>query len=375
MKILHIIPSIGVNSGGPALSTYLTVKGLRDEAIDSDIVTLQVSEKSDKLISSENFIHALSPANNTFAYSKELKKYLLTNNQYDLYHIQGIWQYPSLITARIARKFDKPYIITPRGMLYPQDLIKGKLKKQIFLKLFLTTDLQKASCIHATSEEEMIHIRNLGVKSPIAIIPNPINIPEKSTTIKDKLRIGYLGRVHPRKNIERLLYAWEQLQHKNNDSELLIIGDGDKEYLQFLKKETKRLQLRSVVFAGFLSGEAKEKAFNSLSYLVVPSDFENFGNIVTEALSREIPVIASKGTPWQELETCRCGWWVDNDIATLTKAIETAIETPEEERTAMGKHGKKLMKENYSVKIVAEKMKQLYQWILNDREKPNFVYE
>jgi hypothetical protein len=36
--------------------------------------------------------------------------------------------------------------------------------------------MNKASAIHATCEEEMQHIRNLGVKSPIAVIPNPVNI-------------------------------------------------------------------------------------------------------------------------------------------------------------------------------------------------------
>lgn len=51
-----------------------------------------------------------------------------------------------------------------------------------------------------------------------------------------------------------------------------------------------------------MAGVEKDNAISSLTYLAVPSDFENFGNIVTEALVRGIPVIASKGMPWQELE-------------------------------------------------------------------------
>jgi glycosyltransferase involved in cell wall biosynthesis len=367
---------MGVNSGGPALSTYLTVKGLRERAVDAKIVTFQVSDKTDKLISESSFICTLSSVDNSFGYSKEFKKYLLENEPCDIYHIQGVWQYPELIAAKVARRFKKPYIITTRGMLYPQDLAKGKLKKSVFLKLFLMKDLQKAACIHATCKEEMEHLRNLGVKSPIAVISNPINIIEKIgiTELKDKLRIGYLGRVHPRKNIERLLYVWEKLQDKTDNGELVIIGDGDKEYMSFLKEETKRLKLKDIVFAGFLSGEEKENALNSLSYLVVPSDFENFGNIVTEALVREIPVIASKGTPWEELNTHQCGWWIENDVEILTQTIQEAINTSEEERKAMGQRGRKLMEESYSVEIVAKKMEQLYGWILDKGEKSEFVY-
>ncbi|MDR2407193.1 MAG: glycosyltransferase, partial [Bacteroidales bacterium] len=186
---------------------------------------------------------------------------------------------------------------------------------------------------------------------------------------------GYLGRVHPRKNIERVIYAWHQLQNTVNNGELIIIGDGDKQYMDFLKQESKRLQLNNVMFTGFLSGNEKEKALNSLSFLVVPSDFENFGNIVTEALVKGVPVIASKGAPWQELNIHRCGWWIDNDVDTIAKTLKEAIFLSEEECRQMGMRGRELIKENYSIEIVAQKMMRLYQWILGQTEKPDFVYK
>ena len=108
--------------------------------------------------------------------------------------------------------------------------------------------------------------------------------------------------------------------------------------------------------------------------MVVPSDFENFGNIITEALVKGVPVIASKGTPWEELNTHSCGWWVDNDVDTLATTIREALNTSEEERLAMGERGKQLIKDNYSVEMVAGKMKRLYEWILYGGEKPEFVY-
>jgi glycosyltransferase involved in cell wall biosynthesis len=377
MKILHTIPSMGINSGGPASSTFLTVKGLRNKDVTAKIVTYQISGKSDKLISSENFIHTLPPVNNKFAYSRYFKTFLLQNSkEYDIFHAQSVWLYPTCITAKIARKLNKPYIITPRGMLYPQDLANGKLRKSIFLKLFLQNDLQKANCIHATCMEEMRYLRDSGIKTPVAVIPNPVDTADmESPVAKTKLRAGYLGRVHPRKNIERIIYAWNMLKNSVNDGELIIIGDGDKQYLDFLKRETKRLQLNNVIFTGFLSGDEKEKALNSLSFLVVTSDFENFGNIVTEALVKGIPVISSKGTPWQELNSHRCGWWIDNDVDTVANTLNKAIILPEEEYRQMGMRGQKLIKENYSVETVAQKMKQLYCWILQKGEKPEFVYE
>ena len=111
-----------------------------------------------------------------------------------------------------------------------------------------------------------------------------------------------------------------------------------------------------------------------LSLLVVPSDFENFGNIVTEALVRGIPVISSKGMPWQELETFHCGWWIDNDQESINQTILKAVCLSDRERLKMGMNGKKLMRDNYSVEVLGLKMQQLYQWILGEGEKPAFVY-
>ena len=279
--------------------------------------------------------------------------------------------------ASYARKQKKPYVITLRGMLYPQALAHSTLIKKISLALYQRNDLQRAACIQATCEEEMNYYRELGFTNPVAILPNPIEVEgiiERPIPPKAKLRIGYLGRVHPRKRIERLIYAFDALRDKLKDAELLIIGAGDKQYEQFLREEVIRLNLPNVKFTGFLTGVDKDKAILSLSYLVVPSDFENFGNIVTEALVRGVPVIASKGMPWQELEEYYCGWWIDNDQEAINQTLHIAVNTLEFERIQMGVNGKQLIKEKYAVDKLGEKMKQLYEWILYGGIHPDFVY-
>lgn len=141
-----------------------------------------------------------------------------------------------------------------------------------------------------------------------------------------------------------------------------------------MRLEAERLHLSNVQFTGFLSGQEKETTCQSLSYLFVPSDFENFGMIVAEALVRGIPVMASKGTPWEELNTYRCGWWVDNDVDTIASTMRAAIEMTEEERRAMGERGRQLIINHYSVEVVAAQMKSVYEWLLGG-VKPDCVYE
>lgn len=377
MKIIHS-GSLNVKSGGPALSTYLTIKGLKKNGVDAEII-MPPLDVDGKLIANDVDIYYTAPITNArLGYMPRVSDTLKKLPSYDLYHIQGLWQWLGHSVAAYARRNNRPYVMTLRGMLYPQALAHSAWIKKFSLALYQRKDLQRAACIQATCEEEMKYYRDLGFTNPVAILPNPIetrSIIERSIPINNCFRIGYLGRVHPRKRIERLIYAFDAMRKELCDAELLIIGADDKSYEEFLRKEVERLHLDNVRFTGFLTGQEKDEAIMSLSYLVVPSDFENFGNIVTEALVRGVPVIASKGTPWQALEEYRCGWWIDNSQSCINQAIYKAISTSEKERIIMGENGKRLMRENYSVEVLGAKMKRLYEWILNGGEKPEFVYE
>ena len=96
---------------------------------------------------------------------------------FDIYHAQGIWQYPTYALIDVAKREGKPYLLTLHGMLYPQDIAKhSTFFKKLSLKWRLLKDLNQAACVHCTCEEEMRHCRDLGVTAPIAVITNPIEI-------------------------------------------------------------------------------------------------------------------------------------------------------------------------------------------------------
>lgn len=375
MKVLHT-GTLNVNAGGPAMSTYYTLLGLQQQGIDAQIIMYSLPPTG-RLIGEKIPIHfARTPWKHKIEYSPVLKKEIEELGNYNIYHAQGIWQYPTYALVDIARRKKRPYLITPRGMLYPQDIAKSNsFLKKLSLKFRLLDDLSRAACVQVTCKEEMIHCRNLGINSPIAIIPNPIEIKEYEETKKDNIfRLGYLGRISPRKNVESLIYAFAELREETDNAELLIIGSGDKQYESFLKKEVKRLNLHNVRFTGFLSGKEKDIAMASISVLAMPSEFENLGNVILEGLIRQIPCIATYGSPWEELNSYRCGWWVKYSPNTITETIREAIHTPNEELKAMGERGKVLMEKNYSIEAVAYNMRQLYEWILGQNTKPNFVY-
>lgn len=374
MKILHS-GTFDSNAGGPAMSTYLTMKGLRDRGVEAELIMFPLSPGG-KLRGEEVPVHYTpAPIIQKICYSPKLRKDIRDLGVYDIYHAQGIWQYPTYALVDEAKRAVMPYLITPRGMLYPQDIAKANtFFKRLSLKWRLLDDLNNAACVQVTCEDEMVHCRNLGVTAPIAIIPNPVEIKDYPFRKEDNVRrIGYLGRLSPRKNVEGLIHAFAELGEKAKDAELLIIGGGDDAYEAYLKKEVERLKLKNVVFAGFLNGEEKDKALASCSVLAMPSEFENLGNVVLEGLVRHIPCIATTGSPWRELNECECGWWVEYSQEAITKAVEKALEATEDQLALMGNNGRKLMEDRYSVEAVAERFEQLYYWILGKDKKPVFV--
>ena len=376
MKVLYT-GTLDVNAGGPAFSTYNTMRGLNAIGVETHVLMYEMGVGG-KLIGNDVPVHfAKKPIEHSFCYSPYYKGEIISCGDFDIYQAQGVWQYNTYALVDVARKRGKPYIITPRGMLYPQDIAKSKSWfKKMSLKIRLLDDLNSAACVHVTCEDEMNHCRNHGVTSPIAIVPNPVEIKEYPNAKKDDVfRLGYLGRISRRKNVEGLIYAWSELGDKVKDNaELLIIGGGDEEYMAFLKKEVARLNLSNVRFTGFISGQEKEDALSSLSVLAMPSEFENFGNVIVEGLVRGIPCIATTGAPWKDLVDFRCGWWVKYNQEAITDAVKAALGTSAEELDAMGERGKQLMKDKYSIEAVAKQMKAVYEWILGSSTKPGFIY-
>ena len=92
---------------------------------------------------------------------------------------------------------------------------------------------------------------------------------------------------------------------------------------------------------------------------------ENFGIVVAEALWAGVPVITTNGTPWQELEDCKCGWWIDIGVESLAKALEAAMLLSDVERHEMGEHGRRLEEEKYIWDAVVKAMVKGYESILN----------
>lgn len=378
MKILQTIGGFGLKSGGTTTCTYDLLRYMRNSTeCRVDILTPNVNSANDTLAGNgEDWIKVVENDYKTpLSISKNIRQFLRSSD-YDLYHTNGLWMYANHITAKIAREKGKPFVLTPHGMLYPEALSRSAWKKKIMGTLWINKDIMDATCIHATCKPEVEVIRKFGYKGPIAQIPNPVPLFDyfENISVEREKSIGFLGRLHPRKNVHSLIQAWIHLGEKVKDAKLIIMGTGSPEYENQLKELASHCAYKNIIFKGFISGREKYETLAIMRALCVPSDFENFGMIVTEALSVGTPVIASYGTPWEELNTERCGWWIDATVENIAAAIDQALSLSGDEVVSLGDNGKRLVAEKYSAEKVAQMMAQLYQWLLSECERPEFVY-
>jgi len=382
---LQYVGSLGRNIGGPSRSVSQLSQYLTDQSIE---VTLSFGFWPDDPIVKVSPNIRLLPVdglNYRIGDVRLAKSFLRVLNRdsskrpYNVVHMHGIWLNSSREVASFAKRKNIPLVVSPRGMLQPWAMKRNAWKKKAIWWAYQKRDLQQARGFHATAYSEAESIRKNGFNQPIAIIPNGVELPSgdysKKSGVPDNSQMNtalFLSRIHPKKGLLMLVEAWNRVRPEN--WRLLIAGNDDSNHLVEVRRRIKNHGLStSIIIVGPLFDKDKEMAFRNADLFILPSHSENFGIVVAEALSYRIPVLTTKGCPWGELETERCGWWVDANIESLVTGLKIAFKTDQNELLAMGERGFHLVERKYQWPSIASNMLAFYNWLLEKGDKPDFV--
>jgi glycosyltransferase involved in cell wall biosynthesis len=383
LRSAHVIAGLDPAHGGPSYTVPRLCQALAAAGVDAQLLSVAAPKGSE--IAPEGESLRCFPTNWTSVpFVRELRCSPSLGRalrelapKVDVIHNHGLWLMPNMEAGRAALLARKPFIVAPRGMLSAPALAFSRLKKRVVWALLQGNVVRGASCIHATSEQEHDEIRDFGLQNPIAIIPNGIDIPEldgHSTAATDAGRtVLSLGRVHPKKGLDRLIRAWAKVEAAHPEWRLRIVGPDELGHSRELAALARDLKTQRVSIEGPAAGAAKTAAYRDADLFVLPTLNENFAITVAEALAAGTPVIATKGAPWHGLEREGCGWWIDHGVEPLVATLAEAMKLERGVLRAKGAKGRAWMERDFSWDRVGLEMLNVYRWLSFGEEVPSTV--
>lgn len=415
MKIAYLVKSISRKSGGVFVSCRrlaqtisrnhnVFVLGVADEFSSADL--------KDWAPLRPTLFRVVGPRN--LGYSPEYAK-ALTRVAPDLAHVHALWTYPSLAGYLWHRRTKRPFIYSVHGMLDPWAVRNARWKKRLVRALWEKAAHRSAACFHVTSEAEYLSVRQYGIGKPICVIPNGIDLPERTESsgcgIQDLelLRVArgrkvllYLGRLHPKKNLANLIRAWKQVLNSQPSIGaswiLAVAGWGHGGYDEKLKQLASALDLSfadmnnhrsegrsqrsattdhqsafTIVFLGSLFGADKDACYRACDAFVLPSVSEGMPMTVLEAWAYAKPILMTPECNLPQGFDAAAALQIGTSPEEIVTGLNRLIEMSDNDRNAMGARGHALVAARFSWDQIGQQMRSVYEWILHGGTAPETV--
>jgi len=292
--------------------------------------------------------------------SKTLKKKL---SSFDVVYIVGVWNYPSIISALYCRKQKIPFIVSPRGSLYPFTIKNGLWKKMLLYKMIIKNNFNLATGVHYTTEDEAEKCHaSLKLESNVFVVPLGIDLREFDSLpgrsvleefypqIKGKKVILFLGRINWKKGLDLLVKAYANLTKERDDVHLLIAGNDETGYKAKVRAWVNDFDIaKKVTFMGMINGKKKLAALTGSDVFVLPSYSENFGMAVLEAMAAGLAVVISDQVAIHgDITEYQAGVVVNCEVSSLENGISKVL-NDDVLRKKMKENATKLVKDKFSL--------------------------
>jgi len=337
MRVLRVLPSVDPHFGGPSESASRSCIAAQRAGIETSVVVgvdRSSEERSQPILAALRSngvdIHVLRIGLGSFGRRNAIllglnRTIRALRDRFDLIHLHSPWAASSIMT--LAQNKSARFVMTPHEGFTDFDVRRSKLR-QIKWLLLHTYSRSLDAVVYSSSLEATDSV----LRGPRTfVVAHPVIDETEARRQGPNAEVlhrtfGYLGRLHPKKNVEICIRATARLPNVR----LIIAGDGPTEYTAALKRlaETTGADTR-VEFVGFIEPHQKSSFFNAIDSLLLVSDFECFGMAAAEALAMSVPVIVSETTGVSEIVTkFGCGLITNRDPEALADAMEHVLTSP-----------------------------------------------
>jgi glycosyltransferase involved in cell wall biosynthesis len=305
LRVLQVTFSVAPRDGGPSVAVMALYRALRDQGVASTVCSTDADGSRGRLSADERrrirqagdvrFFRVHWPRRLRTSIGMARCLYPLVRSA-DIVHIHYLHAWSSFVAALYSRMLGKPYVLQPHGNLEPYHMAKSARVKALFE--LLSGTLRHANAVVVATETEAAHITSVP-RSRKLVMPLGGATPVAHQSVRSPAtsgpRVLFLGRLAPKKRADVLLRAWPDVMKQVATARLEVVGPDSDGLLERYKTLVAELGLgASVTFRGQLLGEDKSSAFANATVFALPSENENFGIAVAEALSAGLPVVISK---------------------------------------------------------------------------------
>ena len=201
-------------------------------------------------------------------------------------HDLNFEHYPSFFSPLILKYYTYFF---PRFAKKADRLITvSQFSKQDIVNLY-HIDEEKISVIYNAASDDFFKVDEQTKKQTIQRLTNGVPY------------FVFVGSAHKRKNVERIMQAFDQFREKHADFKFVFAGS-NKYWDKDIKKTYDQLKHKSdIIFTGYLSTTEMNCVVSSALALVYPSLFEGFGIPIVEGFAAHVPVITSNTTSMPEV--------------------------------------------------------------------------
>jgi glycosyltransferase involved in cell wall biosynthesis len=392
LKVLHVLPTLSPSAGGVPTVVSGLVEAQAEAGIEAVVATTNVDTPSgvyhrpgwDKLANGTVPVFYGEAQVPKLMASLSLANYLRKAiPDFDVVHVHGLYRFPNTAAAYWSRRHGVPYIVVPHGTLDPylhkRSSSSALWAKRLHERLFALPNLNSASAIHYTAEEERELASFLKLRSPSFVVPNGLDwerfrsLPERGELrvrwgIGDAPLVLFLGRLHFKKGLDLLVPAFDVVRKAKPNARLVIAGPENDGHGQEVRRWVSERGLDSAVhFVGPLEGLDVVRAFVDADVFALPSYTENFGMAVIEAMACALPVVISDQVNiHHEISQADAGLVTHCDVDEVAAALLNLLDDPDRRRT-MGKAGRQLVREHYAWPGIVAALSQEYEVVVRQR--------